>query len=158
MRETDITPDHKYIEIQYSEGAQEFLREYCQENGFDLEVKFNGKSQAPEDFDFHTTVWFTANAVILPNSSKSININDIEPKGFTLFGPESNILVMEIDSEQIRSVRDAFGTEYGLQDTYPDYRPHITMSYSYQGDLPQIELPRGDLLIGSTLNVKSQKS
>jgi hypothetical protein len=147
----------KYIEVQYSDVTQGYLREYCLDNEFDLSTRFNGDDQPVQAFDFHTTVWYTSNSVVMPNYSQDIDINDIEPKGFALFGPDENILVLEIDSEQIRSIRDKLGDEYGLEDEWPDYRAHITLSYSFSGELPTVDLPDGTILAATTLNVKPQK-
>jgi hypothetical protein len=148
----------KYIEIQYSPTAQGYLREYCIDNDFNLSTRFNGDDQPVQAFDFHSTVWFTTNSVVMSNYSQDVEINDIEPKGFALFGPDENILVLEIDSAEIRSIRDTLGEQYGLEDEWPEYRPHITLSYAFAGDaIPTVSMPDGEMITGDELHVKDQK-
>lgn len=159
MREEQLAPpQEKYIEIQYSPVTQGYLREYCLDNGFDLTVSFDKEKQSELDFDFHSTVWFTSNKAVISNGTQNVTIDDVTPKGFALFGEEENILVLEIESEQIRSIRATLGDRYKLEDVWPDYRPHITLSYLYtDNDVPQVELPDGDMIIGEYLNIKNQK-
>jgi hypothetical protein len=158
MRESQLSAtSKKYIEVQYDEDTQHYLRQYCIDNEFDLSVKFDGKDQSPQMFDFHSTVWYTTNETSINNGTQDVQITDITSQGFALFGPDENILVLEIDSEQIRSIRATLGSEYGLEDEWPDYRPHITVSYSFSGDLPSVPLPDGDQMTATKLNVKNQK-
>ena len=158
MREDDLTPaEKKYIEVQYSDQSQEYLRDYCAEHAFDLTVKFDGDVQSANAFDFHSTVWYTTNTVLVKNSQQSVDITDIVPTGFALFGEDANILVLEITSVSLSDIRESLGDEYQLQDQWPDYKPHITLCYSFAGDLPTVALPDGDQLTGTKLNIKSQK-
>lgn len=157
MREADLKATKKYIEVQYTPVTQGYLREYCHTNGFDLTTKFNGTTQEPDDFDFHSTVWFTSNAVVMQNESREILIDDVIPKNFAMFGPDKDILVLEIDSEKLTAIRETFGDEYALEDEWPDFAAHITLSYSHAGELPTVDLPDGDELIATTLNIKTQK-
>lgn len=156
MREEQLLPsERKYIEVQYNPITQGYLREYCADNGFDLSVRFDGSKQDPEKFDFHSTVWFTTSEHKLKNGTLSVNIT-AAPTGFALFGENKNILVMEIESKGLQSIRDHYGSEYGMEDEWPDYRPHITLCYNYTGDLPTVDLP--DIpLVADRLNIKTQK-
>ena len=154
----ETQPQKKYIEVQYSAVSQGYLREYCLDNGFDITVSFSGKKIDPDNFDFHSTVWYTTSAHVIENYSEEVNIDDIRPKGFALFGPDKNVLVLEIESDKLNEIRETIGDEYGMQDEYPEFRPHITLSYLYtDSDLPQIELPNADMLEATVLNVKNQK-
>ena len=158
MTENDIIPNKKYIEIQYDAVTQGYLRQYCIDNDFDLTSRYDGSKQPTLAFDFHSTVWYTTNSVLMNNSTQTININDIVPKGFSLFGPQENNLVMDIESEQLNSIRDTLGAQYALEDEWPTYRPHITLSYRYTGsNLPQIDLPDSEFIVADKLNIKNQK-
>lgn len=158
MREDQLTAtSKKYIEVQYTVESQDYLRNYCVENGFDLTVSFSGEVQPIQAYDFHTTVWFTSNKASVSNGTQEVQISDIVPKGFALFGEDKNILVLEIESPDLSTIRTTIGDTYKLQDAWPDYRPHITLSYSYSGDLPDVWLPDGEQLVADTLNVKDQK-
>lgn len=149
--------EKKYIEFHYNDDSQEFLREYCKVNNFDLTTKFNGNAQLAEDFDFHTTIFFTTTEHKLKNSVVTLStvIDDITPIKFSLFGDDDNVLVLEIESPKLRKIRNYF-EEYGMQDTYPDYKPHITLSYKYNGAVPT-ELPDLTGVSGNIINIKTQK-
>lgn len=157
MREDDLAQsEKKYIEVQYSDESQNFLRNFCQENDFDLTTKFNGGTQAPEDFDFHSTVWFTTSEHDLHNTAHNISIEDFEAVQYSLFGPDENILVLEVTSDHLSGVRNMFGEKYDMTDEWPDYKPHITLSYSFNGDIPDIPLPDLSSLVADKLSIKTQ--
>ena len=151
--------EKKYIEVIYSPESQGYLLQYCLDNNFDLTSSWNGRLITPEEFQFHTTIWYTANEVQITNGTTSVIINDIKPTGFTLFNENGlSILVLEIESEQLRFIRTAFGEQYGLHGTFPVYTPHITLSYRYkQEHLPQVDLPVGNMLIADTLHITGQQ-
>lgn len=157
MKETDLLPlEKKYIEVQYDPVTQGYLREYCEENGFDLSTKFNGTKQDPEDFDFHSTVWFTTTEHRLQNQSLGCDVS-ATATGFALFGEKENILVLEISSNDLTDIRNQYGTEYEMEDEWPEYRPHITLCYDWDGSLPDVPLPE-EQLVAKTLNIKKQIS
>jgi len=156
MREADLVAAKKYIEVLYSPVSQGYLMQYCLDNGFDITYKHSGRRCEPEDFTFHSTVWFTTNEAEISNGVTPLVIDDIIPVGFALFGENQNVLVLEIESERLRKVREEFGELYGLEDEWPDFRPHISLSYRYQGELPDVDLPDGDQLVVDNLRVKDQ--
>ena len=158
MRENQLTPAvKKYIEIQYSPVTQGYLRQYCIDNGFSLTTRFDGETQDDKSFDFHSTVWYTTNTADITNGQAEVSVTDVEPKGFALFGPDEDILVLEIESEQLSAIRVDYGESYGLTDEWPEYRAHITLSYAYDGIMPEVALPDGTKITATTLNVKDQK-
>lgn len=156
MRENQLKQDElKYIEVQYDPVTQGYLREWCADNGFDLSIKFNGTRQNPDDFDFHSTVWFTTSKHQLENGTLECDV-DVTPTGFSLFGDNENILVLNVESDGLQDIRDYYGAEYDMEDEWPDYNPHITVCYNYKGDLPTIDLPNMDL-VADKLNIRTQK-
>jgi hypothetical protein len=157
MKEEQLLPlEKKYIEVQYDAVTQGYLREYCAENGFDLSIKFDGSKQNPEDFDFHSTVWFTTTEHRLKNGTSPTNIM-ARAKNFALFGEKENILVLELDSEDLHALRELYGFAHDMEDMYPDYRPHITVCYNWTGGIPDVEIPK-EPLTADRLNIKKQKS
>lgn len=158
MREDDLRPlEKKYIEVQYDSVTQGYLREYCNEHGFDLSIRFDGSTQDPDRFDFHSTVWFTTTEHDIPNRSHPVNVT-ARAKNFALFGSNQDILVLEIESEDLEQLREHYGSTYNMEDEWPDYRPHITLCYRYAGDgIPDIALPEKDL-VANVLNIKKQIS
>lgn len=155
MREEQIIPlERKYIEIQYNTATQQFLRGYCEDNGFDLGFDFNGKPADPNNFNFHSTVWFTTSKHQLEN--KTFKYNDVvSPVGFNLFGEDKNVLVLEIKSVKLNTVRYHYAKTYNMKDEWPDFKPHITLTYKYEGELPDIALPDQNL-VADILKIKTQ--
>lgn len=65
------------------------------------------------------------------------------PKNFTLFPNsegDTNCLVIELESDFLKDRNSNIVNKYGVEQKFPDYRPHITLSYDYNGDLPDDEL------------------
>ena len=147
-------PEKKYIEIVYDPVTQGYLREYCLNHGFDLTTSFDGDTQSPEDFDFHTTVWFTTTEHSMENGSQTIDVT-VEPSGFDLFGEDENTLVLLVSGKSLTDIREYFGNEYGMEDEWPDFTGHITLTYNHNGAIPNISLPDIDL-VADTLNIKTQ--
>ena len=139
MREQDLK-EKKYVEIVYDEMTQNWLRHYCMSHNLDLTVESSGGIQDPEDFEFHSTVFYSTSYHSAENTTYDINVSDVVPTHFSLFGEEQNILVIEVQSEQLNTIRHSFEIK-GYQDEWPDYKPHITLCYDYRGDLPEFELP-----------------
>lgn len=171
MTEEDLNPyplEKKYIEVVYDQPTQAGLAAYCVEHGIDCTQTHSGRIVNPEDFDFHTTVWFTTTEHRIPNQSRATQPFLVYPTGFELFGEEKNILVMLIkggsyvdrqmpdDYDALMNLRQAFGQTHKMEDEWPDYRPHISLSYAHKGDIPDIPLPDFPL-VAHWLNVKPQK-
>jgi len=55
----------KYVSVIYNQDTQTKLRNWAKENGFDLNVDFDGKPQKPENFEFHTTIFTLHLSMIL---------------------------------------------------------------------------------------------
>lgn len=159
MREDDLKlqPEKKYIEIAYDDFSQGYLRAFCLDNGFGLTTNFDGSEQNAKEFDFHSTVWFTMGEHVLANGTKEIEVDDITPLHYSLFGENKNILVLEIESPKLKAINKAYGDKYNMESSFPDYKPHITLSYSFNGDIPDVPLPDLTDVAADQLNIKAQK-
>ena len=62
---------------------------------------------------------------------------------FELFGPKSNILVIELISKELEARNNKLVQEHGFISDYNEYKPHITLAYDVEGldlnSLPPIE-------------------
>lgn len=168
MTEEDLK-EPKYIEVVYDDLTQDHLLSYCNQHNFDCSVTHSGRNVSPEDFNFHSTVWFTTTSHVIKNCSKSIEPFRVTPIGFDLFGPDKNMLVLLIkggdyvdrplldpDYDALLNLRNGFGNTYGMKDIWPDYKPHITLSYVYTGDIPNVPLPDFDM-VADVMNIKTQQ-
>jgi 2'-5' RNA ligase len=132
----------KYVAVEYDDESQKKLREWALDNGFDLTVKFNGEKQEPEDFDFHTTIFYTTNEVPLRNRVMPQSSSEVIITGIKFLGEDEDIPVLSISlSGAIKDIREHF-ERLGLEDKWPSYQPHISLSYAKKRvDTDKIVLP-----------------
>ncbi len=133
------TLSRKYVAVVYDEETQRKLRAWCTENGFDLTKNYSGKDQASEDFEFHTTIFYSDNESDIENGTKPA-IGDVEATGFKLLSDNHDIPVLTVSGD-ISVLRRTF-EHMGLECTYPNYIPHISLSYVRKDyDLTGMKLP-----------------
>ncbi len=137
----------KYVAVQYDEATQRKLRAWAKENGFDLTTKYDGTKQDEKDFDFHTTIFFTTSTHNIPNHRKTI-----APSGsakvvdIMMLGVNNNIPVLKIESPAILRLRKHYEETYGMKDAWPEYKPHVSLSYSSDlPDMTKVKLPTFEL-------------
>lgn len=132
----------KYVAVQYDDESQKKLREWAERNGFDLSVKYNGDEQDPKDFDFHTTIFYTTNEVRLRNEASRLDPTEVKITGIKFLGENEDIPVLTISpSGGILNLRKYY-EDLGLEDQWPSYQPHISLSYSKEKvDTSKMKLP-----------------
>lgn len=133
----------KYVAVQYDEDTQIMLRNWCRKNGFSLTTKFDGTEQKEEDFDFHTTIFFTTSEHDLKNGLSDVDVSGkIKAVGFDLLGEDHDIPVLKVEGEGLRALRKRY-EDMGMKDAWPDWKPHISLSYDRQNvpDVRRIKPP-----------------
>lgn len=138
----------KYVAVNYDSDTQKNLRDWCHQNGFDLTVSYSGEIKKPEDFVFHTTIFYTSNDVgdvdaEFPEKMK----RKTKAVGFELFGKDKNVPVLIVEKTAGLNLLRTWYEDLGFQDEWPDWKPHISISYA--PTLPIIEhlsLPTFDLV------------
>ena len=134
----------KYIGVEYDEITQYRLRNWCYNNGFDIEHSYSGKNINPLNFRFHTTLIYSVNQlsfknqVIYFNKSHSVIAND-------LIYITDNIPVIKIESNYLRDTIKHY-ENLGAQHSYDDNLMHISLSYYTNKDISHIQLPDFNLL------------
>lgn len=138
----EYTASRKYVAVQYDAESQEKLREWAKSNGFDLTVKYGGKKQDEKEFDFHSTVFYSTNESNLRNQVLKIKPTEVTIKGIKFLGDDKDVPVLSIELENgIKDMRTYF-ERIGLEDKWPSYEPHISLSYAKQKiDVKDIKLP-----------------
>lgn len=137
----ELTISKKYVAVIYDDESQRKLRQWCQENGFDLTKSYNGSDQSADDFDFHTTVSYSVNEVSMKNETIPLTHGEAFPVKFKLLGDNEDIPVLVVSSPGLTDIRDEFERR-GLKDKWPDYIPHISLSYVRKNyDLKGLKLP-----------------
>jgi hypothetical protein len=95
--------------------------------------------------EFHTTVIYSKTPC--PAMRSATIPLPIWATGFKLeiFDPRSEdstgCVVLELQSEQLMALNKRLTEEYGATSDYPQYRPHITMSFTVPDHLPDIKYP-----------------
>jgi len=132
----------KYVAVQYDKESQDKLRDWATKNGFDLSVKYNGDKQDPKEFDFHTTIFYSTNEINLKNKEQKVKPTEVTITGIKFLGEDKNIPVLSVAvSDGIKDLRQQF-EDLGLEDQWPSYQPHISLSYSKtQIDTSKMKLP-----------------
>jgi hypothetical protein len=132
----------KNVAIEYDAESQKNLREWAEQNGFDLSVKYNGEKQDPKDFDFHTTIFYSTNEVPLRNRTIRQTPTEVIITGIKFLGENEDIPVLTISvSGGINYLRQHY-EKLGLEDKWPTYQPHISVSYAKKPiDIKKIKLP-----------------
>lgn len=138
--------ERKYVAVQYSAETQRKMRDWCKANGFPLNVSFDGTAQDEKDFDFHTTIFFSTSAHVMANQTMRTVPQIVRPVGFALLGPENDIPVLKVESDGIRFLRNMYETKFGMKDAWPDYIPHVSLSYARSPHYQINKLPPFDLV------------
>lgn len=119
-----------YVSLQCDSRTNSYLRDYCEDHGFNLSMRFDGTYQEPEEFDFHTTIFYTTSRH--PNVNEAdhgIGTRRARVTGFDLLGENRDIPVLKVDSPYIYGLRSTYESFHGFKDAWPSYTPHISLSY-----------------------------
>ena len=135
-----MTTSRKYVAVIYDDETQEKLCDWCESNGFDMTKNYSSMEQKATDFEFHTTVSYSENEVSMKNETLPFN-GEVFPVRFKLLGDNEDIPVLVVSSPELNNIRSEF-EQRGLRDKWPDYLPHISLSYVRKDyDLTGIKLP-----------------
>jgi len=122
----------KYIAVEYDSETQQNMKQWCEVNGLDLACGYNGEQRDPNDFDFHTTVFYSINEADPKQSNGKHKLDRYRavPTGFKLLGENEDIPVLQLAEEgYIKHLREHF-KRLGLRDRWDNYIPHMSLSYS----------------------------
>lgn len=106
-------------------------------------AKLKLQEPIPED-KLHSTLVYSDKKSLDGFASNSSfgedNYPKVKPVNFNVFpnsqNPGTGCLVMELDSDYLHSRHDEIVSKYDVQEKFPTYRPHITLSYNYAGEPP----------------------
>ena len=145
----------KFVCIEFDPATNAALYKFATDGGFDLSTKYDGSTQDPKQFKFHTTVFYTTTEHITPASEIEINMV-LKPKKFELLGKDHDVPVIKLKvNDQLQQIRDILKKQ-GYRDAWPTYKPHISLSYKKgKYDLSNLELPRFDI-VATKLTIQNQ--
>jgi 2'-5' RNA ligase len=159
-------PTKKYVAVQYDDATQKRLRKWATDNGFDLTTGYGGGKQNAEDFDFHTTIFYTTTEHSLPKYVRTIAPSGTaKVVGFEMLGIDNNIPVLKVESSTIQRLRKHFEDAYGMKDAWPTFKPHVSLSYATSNmpnikdiKLPTFELTFNQVKVDDALEIPKNKS
>lgn len=140
----------KYIAGIYSLETQSNLMEWAQDNGFNLNISYSGKEQAPEDFKFHTTIFYSETIHNIPNGIATLDKPFlVKPYEFALLGENLDVPVLKVNGHGLYKQREFYEEEYNMKDRWKSYLPHISLSYDRSADYSNVKLkmPKFNLII-----------
>ena len=63
-----------------------------------------------------------------------------------MLGVNNDIPVLKIESPMVLRIRKHYAETYGMQDAWPEYKPHVSLSYSKNlPDMDKVKLPTFEL-------------
>lgn len=151
LREFIEQTGKKFICLEFSYQTQQNLTKWATEAGFNLSKDYNGNPVS--DFGFHVTVICSNNgpSAPLPNGEMWLqNPIDFVPLNFQVLGIDRQIPVLVLTKTPgLLKIRQQFQDLYGLTDKFPDYKPHVSLSYAWNGSpkLTQVRLPNFPLTV-----------
>lgn len=133
----------KYVAVIYDDATQQKLRDWATNNQFDLGYGYNGEPKDPNDFEFHTTVFYTSNDVDhYEPPYRLIENHQVVPVGFALLGVDKDIPVMKVEASGALAILRKRYEELGYQDQWDNYVPHISLSYARKPvDMSNLTVP-----------------
>lgn len=142
----DTHPDGTYVATTLTKASQKQLDDYVSK----LKIP-----NASDPAQYHSTVIYSRKGVPevkdykfkLPFKAKIKEWKQFDTK----LGSSGKCLVAIMDSPELEEAHSEIRREYGATHDYPDYHPHVTVSYDYAGPLPDevpdMELEYGDVEI-----------
>lgn len=113
--------------------TQDKLRAWAKAEGFDLGWSRSGWPQSSYDFDFHVTIVASEAPVRIEDGVRWIDPVTIVPTGFEVMGESTPALAIE-PHKTLTAIREFFVATFGMVPTYPDFKPHVSLSYKWTGE------------------------
>lgn len=140
LHDSDVPPGI-YVGLLVSPESKERIYKFCKDT---LSLDMNN-SESPYEKRSHATL-FSA------QESKGHTLDNfvqfMEEKEFLAKGVKWEIwqspytqkkcLVLKIESQQMIEFHNQLGKKTGLEHVFPDYLPHVSIHYDYQGELPTV--------------------
>jgi len=104
-----------------------------------------GLTDVTELEDVHTTIHYSKKGNRGTMREAKGKIFTVETAGLELLGENEDILVVRVVSDELERLHENLKNNYGLEYDFPEYKPHITIKYDFQGDINELELPEMEL-------------
>lgn len=129
-----IEKSRRVVVLRASWETQDKLREWAKEAGFDLAWSYSGWPQHSSNFDFHITLVASANQVRIPDEVRMVDPLTVTVDGYGVLGVDRKVPVLKIEANPtLEAMRDFFISAYGVVPTFDEFKPHISLSYKWDG-------------------------
>lgn len=137
-------PNGTYISAKLTKKSQQVLDKFVSDHNI---------PNAADPKQYHSTIIYSRKGVPDAKSYKfklPFKAKVKEWKKFdTQLGKSGKCLVAIMESPELEKAHKDIRKEYGATHDYPDFHPHVTVSYDYDGPLPKT-VPDFKLEYGST--------
>lgn len=129
IEENDEHKNGTYINVKPTEEAKDTIFDWVSNNGINDPLDKN---------EYHVTVIYSKTPC-----PGAVNYDFNLPIEGTISGWKifdagiGRCLVASIQSEQLQTINADLKANYGATSDFPEYIPHITVSYNYLGEIPQ---------------------
>lgn len=135
----------KFVSLWLDDYSQKKMMNWASGLGFNTRIDYDGNPT--DSFDFHLTVFYTSNTSSITNDSIQLPQTRIIPENFDLLGKALDIPVLKIEkTAPLLFIRNHFES-LGLEDEWPEWKPHVSLSYKYDGSPTIKGLPLPDFPI-----------
>jgi hypothetical protein len=153
----------RVVSLHVDAATQEKLRQWCIDAGFDLGWNYDGWPIDPDYFRFHVTLLATKNEVEIEDRWQPIGALSVTPAGFAVLGADRRVPVLTLEGNQkLTAMREFFIASFDAEPTFPEFTPHISLSYKWDGapDLSKLSPPSFpltfDALVVAVLEAKTK--
>jgi len=141
----DAEPAQRIVMLFADAETQAWLEEWATAHGFDLSRSHGGSILEPGEFDFHCTLFATANEIELPVGEWSIDPVTLYATGLDVLGKDADTPVLLVDAgADLIEDRDNILEETGGDPTFDEWLPHVSLSYAWDGSPPLAEIEPPD--------------
>jgi len=137
-------PAQRIVMLFADAETQAALEAWAVAQGFDLSRSHGGDELLTGQFEFHCTLFASANDISLPVGEWEIDPVTLYACGFDILGKDADTPVLLVDAAaDLIEDRDNIIEETGAEPTFADWLPHVSLSYAWNGnpDLGAISPP-----------------
>ena len=142
LRKKKGHPNGTYVAAKLTKASQKMLDHYV------TEAKI---PHAADPQQYHSTIIYSRKSIPEVKDYKIKLPLKAKIKEWKLFDNNNSrsgkCLVAIIDSPELEKAHKEIREKYGATHDYPDYHPHVTVSYDYPGPLPKV-IPNIELEYG----------
>lgn len=145
---THLLPRKKYVAVLFNNETSMRLTRWAKKQGFDLSISYSG--DASNDWEWHITLIYSTTEHLLPVLGvRPLPLElKVKPTDFDLFGEDKDIPVLQLEQEPLNRFRKIYQDVYDMEDAWPEWKPHISLSYlRKKWDLSHTELPDFPLIV-----------